>query len=227
MENLKVSRFGPSALLIDFAEEVDESSLARCRGLLNSLEESSLEGLTEITPAFLSVLVEFSDSDKMQGQSPKLNDVLRSARALPPSEVLLREISVCYDGPDLEEFARRNRLSVPNVIELHSLPVYSVLMIGFAPGFPYLGPLDPRLHAPRLDTPRARVAAGSVGIGGEHTGIYSIASPGGWWLIGRTDSEIFSVAKARGSGSKEAFFLRQGDRIRFRPVSALPESNEL
>ena len=224
MENLKVSRFGPRALLIDFAEEVGEWSLARCRGLVHSLEESSLEGLSEITPAYLSVLVEFSDSDKIAGQSAKLDDVLLSARPLPPSEVPLREIGVCYDGPDLEEFARRNRLSVSDIIELHTLPVYSVFLIGFAPGFPYLGPLDPRLQAPRLDTPRARVPAGSVAIGGEHTGIYSIASPGGWWLIGRTDSEMFSVSKARGSGSKEAFFLRQGDRVKFQPVSALLNS---
>jgi KipI family sensor histidine kinase inhibitor len=123
---------------------------------------------------------------------------------------------------DLEEFARRKALSVCDVIELHASPLYSVFLIGFSPGFPYLGPLDSRLHAPRRDIPRAHVPAGSVAIGGEHTGIYSIASPGGWWLIGRTSTELFSALKARGSGSAEAFLLRQGDQVRFRVVNDLP-----
>jgi inhibitor of KinA len=222
MENLQISRFGPRALLIHFAEQVDDSSLARCRGLIRSLEEGSLEGLCELTPAYCSLLLEFGDSGQIASQSAKLDELLKSAQAQPQSEASLHEICVCYDGPDLEEFARRNRLSVPDVIELHALPTYSVFLIGFSPGFPYLGPLDSRLHAPRLDTPRPRVPAGSVAIGGEHTGIYSIASPGGWWLLGRTDSEIFSISKARGAGNREAFLLRQGDLVRFRPVSTLP-----
>jgi inhibitor of KinA len=171
MENLKVSRFGPRALLIDFAEEVDDRSLARCRGLVSSLAESSLEGLCEIIPSYLSVLIEFSDPDKIASQSAQLEDLLLSARPLPLSEAPLREICVCYDGPDLEKFAPYSKLSVPDIIELHSLPIYSVFLIGFAPGFPYLGPLDSRLHAPRLDTPCPRVPAGSVAIGGVHTGI--------------------------------------------------------
>ena len=91
-----------------------------------------------------------------------------------------------------------------------ALPTYSVFLIGFSPGFPYLGPLDSRLHAPRLDTPRPRVPAGSVAIGGEHTGIYSVASPGGWWLIGRTDSEIFSVSKGAGCREQGGFPLSTG-----------------
>ena len=222
MDNVEISRFGPRALLIQFAEEVDHQSLARCRGLLRCLEENPLEGLHEVTPAYCSLLLEFGDSKRISGQLGTLHELLKAAQAQPPEEAPLHEISVCYDGPDIEEFAGRNRLLVPDVIELHALPTYSVFLIGFSPGFPYLGPLDTRLHAPRLDTPRSRVAAGSVAIGGEHTGIYSIASPGGWWLIGRTNSEIFSVSKARDAGSKEAFLFRQGDRVSFRAVGDLP-----
>jgi inhibitor of KinA len=222
MDNLQVSRFGPRAVLIQFAEQIDLGSLARCRGLLRCLEEKPLEGLHEVTPAYCSMLLEFGDSQEIESQFGKLDGLLKSAQAQPVEEAPLHEIPVCYDGPDLEEFSRRNRLSVPDVIELHALPEYSVFLIGFSPGFPYLGPLDSRLHAPRLDTPRPRVPAGSVAIGGEHTGIYSIASPGGWWLIGRTDREIFSVSKARDAGSKEAFLFRQGDLVRFRVVSNLP-----
>ena len=222
MDNLQVSRFGPRAVLIQFAEQIDLGSLARCRGLLRCLEEKPLEGLHEVTPAYCSLLLEFGDSQEIESQFDTLDGLLKSAQAQPLEEAPLHEIPVCYDGPDLEEFSRRNRLSVPDVIELHALPEYSVFLIGFSPGFPYLGPLDSRLHAPRLDAPRPRVPAGSVAIGGEHTGIYSIASPGGWWLIGRTDREIFSVSKARDAGSKEAFLFRQGDLVRFRVVSNLP-----
>lgn len=221
MDDIQVSQFGPAALLVQFAEKVDLQSLARCRGLLSCLDEYPLDGLREVTPAYCSLLLEFDDSKRASDQIDKLIQLLKSARAQPPEEAPLYEIPVCYDGPDIEEFARRNTLSVFDVIELHTSPVYSVFLIGFSPGFPYLGPLDARLHAPRLDTPRARVPAGSVAIGGEHTGIYSIASPGGWWLIGRTRAEIFSPSKARDDGSAEAFLLRQGDLVRFRAVDDL------
>ncbi len=222
MDGLRISRFGPAAVLVQFAEKVDAESLARCRGLMNRIDEDHLEGLRDVTPAYCSLLLEFDDPASISEQRKKLDDLLESARPRPPEEALLFEIPICYDGPDIEEFARCNTLSVSNVIELHAAPVYSVFLIGFSPGFPYLGPLDARLHAPRLETPRPRVPAGSVAIGGEHTGIYSIASPGGWWLIGRTNKEIFSASKARDSGSAGAFLLRQGDLVRFRPVEELP-----
>jgi inhibitor of KinA len=221
MDDVAVSRFGPVALLVAFAQKVDLESLARCRGLLSSFQENRLQGLVDVTPAYCSLLLEFDDPEHASDQFDRVNQLLKAARALPVEEAPVFEIPVCYDGPDLEEFARRNTLSVSNVIELHTAPVYSVFLIGFSPGFPYLGPLDVRLHAPRLDHPRPRVSAGSVAIGGEHTGIYSIASPGGWWLLGRTDAEIFSAEKARDGGSADAFLLRQGDSVKFLPVEEL------
>jgi inhibitor of KinA len=221
MDGLRVSRFGPAALLVEFAESVDLESLARCRGLLSCLDDTPLEGLREVTPAYCSLLLEFDDSKKVAGQLNRLNRLLKSARAQPAEEAPQFDIPVSYDGPDIEALARRNGLSVSDVIELHASSLYSVFLIGFSPGFPYLGPLDPRLHAPRLDTPRPHVPAGSVAIGGEHTGIYGVASPGGWWLIGRTSSEIFSASKARESGNAEAFLLRQGDLVKFHAVEGL------
>ncbi len=221
MDGLLVSRFGPASLLVQFAERVDLESLARCRGLMSSVDESPLDGLVDVTPAYCSLLLEFDDPKHVADQVARVDELLKSARAKPVEEAPLYEIPVCYDGPDLEEFASRNTLSVSNVIELHAAPVYNVFLIGFSPGFPYLGPLDARLHAPRLDSPRQRVPAGSVAVGGEHTGIYSIVSPGGWWLLGRTSTEVFSAAKARDSGSGEAFLLRQGDSVKFLPVEEL------
>jgi inhibitor of KinA len=222
MDDVAVSRFGPTALLVAFAQTVDLESLARCRGLLSSFEVNRLEGLVDVTPAYCSLLLEFDDPEHASNQFDRVSQLVSAARPLPLEEAPLFEIPVCYDGPDLEEFARRNTLSVSNVIELHAAPVYSVFLIGFSPGFPYLGPLDARLHAPRLENPRPRVPAGSVAIGGEHTGIYSIASPGGWWLLGRTNADIFSTEKACDGGSLDAFLLRQGDSVKFLPVDELP-----
>ena len=223
MDDVAVSRFGSTALLVEFAQTIDLESLARCRGLMRSFEENHLDGLLDVTPAYCSLLLEFDDPDHASAQVGRVGELLKFARAQPADEAPLFQIPVRYDGPDLEEFARRNTLSVSNVIELHTAPVYNVFLIGFSPGFPYLGPLDVRLHAPRLESPRPRVAAGSVAIGGEHTGIYSIASPGGWWLLGRTNVEIFSTRKARDSGSAEAFLLRQGDSVKFLPVEDLSD----
>jgi inhibitor of KinA len=221
MDDVAVSQFGPAGLLVQFAEKVDLESLARCRGLMSSVEEIRLEGLVDVTPAYCSLLLEFEAPEHASHQFDRVKEWLKSARLQPMEEAPLFEVQVCYDGPDLEELARHNTLSVSNVIELHTAPVYSVFLIGFSPGFPYLGPLDVRLHAPRLENPRARVPPGSVAIGGEHTGIYSIASPGGWWLLGRTNKEIFSKKKARDAGSAEAFLLRQGDSVKFLPVEEL------
>jgi inhibitor of KinA len=221
MDDVAVSRFGPAALLVEFAQKVDLESLARCRGLMCAFEETHLDGLLDVTPAYCSLLLEFDGPAHAGDQLDRVKQLLKSARAQPAEEAPLFEIPVCYDGPDLEELARCNTLSVSNVIELHAAPTYRVFLIGFSPGFPYLGPLDVRLHAPRLENPRPRVPAGSVAIGGEHTGIYSIASPGGWWLVGRTNAEIFSTKKARDGGSTEAFLLRQGDSVKFLPVEEL------
>ena len=119
-----------------------------------------------------------------------------------------------YDGPDLGRVAEHAGLSEREVIEVHCQPVYRVYSLGFAPGFPYLGDLDPRLRVPRLTTPRVRVPVGAVAIGGEHTGIYPVASPGGWNLIGQTEARLFQPTAAH----EQVFLLRAGDLVRFEPV---------
>lgn len=215
MDNLRIGTFGPSGLLIEFADRMDSASLARCRGLLHCLDENLPEGLRDITPAYQSILLEFEEKAPTPDQ---IADLLKSAQPLAPEAMPCHEIPVVYDGPDMEALSQRHKLAVPEVIELHSAPVYDVFLVGFSPGFPYLGPLDPRLHTPRLDNPRPRVPVGSVAIGGGHTGIYSIPSAGGWWLIGRTETKLFSEEAARGPGSDSAFLIRQGDRVKFQPM---------
>jgi inhibitor of KinA len=126
------------------------------------------------------------------------------------------EIPVCYDpefGPDLEFVAEHNKLSVEQVVRLHSTAEYLVYLIGFVPGFPYLGGMPPQIAAPRLPSPRPVVAAGSVGIAGEQTGIYPLSTPGGWRLIGRTPVLLFDPEMRPPS------LFVPGDRVLFRPIS--------
>src|SRR5436309_25603 len=131
----------------------------------------------------------------------------------------LKEIPVRYDGPDLARVAQAHGLKIEQVGKLHSAPIYKVYLLGFAPGFPYLGELDKRLHTPRLPSPRTRVPAGSVAIGGEHTGIYPTETPGGWNIIGHTTVKLFDPTAAGSAGENEAmFFLKAGDRVKFVPA---------
>ncbi len=133
----------------------------------------------------------------------------------PPRRV---EIPVCYGGeygPDLAFVAQHNHLGEAEVIRIHSAREYPVYLMGFTPGFPYLGGMDPAIAAPRLNTPRSRIPGGSVGIAGEQTGIYPVDSPGGWRIIGRTDLRLFDIT------SEPPFLLAPGDVVSFMPVHDL------
>jgi KipI family sensor histidine kinase inhibitor len=215
---VRLSRFGPCGVLVRFADELDADSLSLCRGLVRWVDDHPPEGLVDCVPACTALLLEFAEPVS-ERRLRVLRQALRIVRPLPAEEATLHTLPVVYDGEDLEELAARKNLPVAEVVSRHAAPTYSVYVIGFAPGFPYLGPLDEKLHLPRRSTPRLRVPAGSVAIGGEHTGIYSIASPGGWWLIGRTPVGVFSPELARGDGDVAAFRLQPGDRVRLEPVS--------
>jgi inhibitor of KinA len=175
----------------------------------------------EYVPAFTTTLLKF-DSVRATGFDPKafavrLEKVMEEKQVMP----VPKEIPVVYDGPDLSRVAEANGLTAVEVCRLHSRPVYKVYMIGFAPGFPYLGELDPRLHTPRLSSPRLSVPAGSVAIGGAHTGVYPVDGPGGWNVIGHTALKLFDATRVEGvervEAAEEAFLVRAGDRIRFVP----------
>lgn len=127
------------------------------------------------------------------------------------------DILVKYGGRDLELLAQSKRLSIEEVIGIHTNATYRVRLLGFAPGFPYLDGLDPILHEPRKATPSPRIEAGSVAIGGHHAGVYSIASPGGWHVLGITDTKLFVPERAkRDIGNwEDSFLLKPGDEVRF------------
>lgn len=225
---MEITAYGPDALRMCFAGTADEAAFRRGRALVAELERNPFPGLREVVPAFTTALLQFAPRHLSETGSrsavvrrlAQLAGEVESAQE-PIVEERPVEILVHYAGPDLGRVAASAGISLEEVIARHAAPAYRVHCLGFAPGFPYLGGLDPRLHTPRLDAPRPRVPAGSVAIGGEHTGIYSIASPGGWNLIGRTDFTLFNPA----AKTLAAMFpLRPGNQVRFVPQENLGET---
>lgn len=219
-----LTAYGSHAWCVRFAERADEAAFRRGRSLAaalaRSLESLGSSGLREIIPAPTTLLLDFHREAQPLDQAT-LQQLVEQAIAQPATSEPERcvEIPVHYGGPDLERVARQSGLSPEAVIERHHQGRYRVLCLGFAPGFPYLGGLDASLATPRLATPRARVPAGSVAIGGDHTGIYSIPSPGGWNIIGQTSTALFDPHTA---DLEKMFGLRAGDRVRFVPVNGPP-----
>lgn len=223
---IEISPLGDRALLLRLGTTIDAATHRRVRAVCAQLDAHPVPGTIELVPAFASVAVHYDPArvpnDSMPpGASPyaRFAAALQSALAnvseieLPEPRVL--EIPVCYGGafgPDLNDVAARHTLAPDDVIRLHCGAIYDVYMLGFAPGFAYLGGLPPEIATPRRDEPRAAVPAGSVGIGGSQTGIYPLVSPGGWQLIGRTPLRLFDAKRERPT------LLAVGDRVRFRAI---------
>lgn len=218
MRRLHIEPLGDSALLLRVARRIDAAAELRVRAACERLERARIEGVSDVAPAFTTVAVHYDPARiAFDTLAARVREVLRGCTAADASAGRLVEVPVRYggaDGPDLEVVAAHTGLSPAEVVRLHAAGEYRVHMIGFAPGFPYLGGLDPRLACPRRDAPRTEVPAGSVGIGGAQTGIYPVVSPGGWQLIGRTSLALFDPASARPS------LLAAGDRVRFVEVRA-------
>ncbi len=208
---------GDSALVVEFGDEISQEVNHRVHALAEALEKNRLPGLIEAVPTYRSLLLHY---DPLRLSCDEVvafvSDVLQECERKPSLQARVVEIPVVYGGefgPDIEFVAQHNGLSVQEVIALHSGAAYTVYMLGFTPGFAYLGGMPEAIAAPRLETPRTLVPAGSVGIAGQQTGVYPIATPGGWRLIGRTPLELFDP---RGDPPT---LLRAGDEVRFVPVS--------
>lgn len=202
---------GPHAALlsIDAADEVARHR--RSAAIQRFLEAERPPEIVDFAIAFDRLLLEFPPGEDPSVLAARWADRLAALPDLAPDLATLHEITVSYDGPDLVELATRHGLSVAEVVELHTAPIYDVALIGFSPGFPYLAGLDPRLHTPRRAVPRSRVPSGAVAIGGSHTGIYSVETPGGWHILGTTDTRLFDPTRE----GEAMFLLRTGDRVRF------------
>ncbi|WP_099211594.1 5-oxoprolinase subunit PxpB [Thermococcus henrietii] len=204
---------GDSALLVSFGEVIDEETNDRVHALAGAIEKANFEWLIEVVPAYSSLAVIYDPGlIDFEGVKRAIQGLEFSAEKF---EGRLVEIPVLYGGehgPDLEFVAEYNGLTPEEVIEIHSKPVYRVYFLGFLPGFAYLGGMDERIETPRLEKPRLKVPAGSVGIAGKQTGIYPLESPGGWRLIGRTPLRLFNPSK------EPPTLLRPGDRVKFAPI---------
>jgi len=212
----KYSSAGDSAILVTFGETIDLDTNRRAHALARLLQAEPLDGLGEAVPGYTTLLVHYDPlaleyRQALEWVQARAGRVEQVGQVLLP-EPRLVEVPVIYGGergPDLAFVAEHNRLSPQEVVRLHSGRDYPVYLVGFTPGFPYLGGLDERIAAPRLPSPRQLVPAGSVGIGGQQTGIYSVDSPGGWRLIGWTPLKLFDPAR------QPPALLAPGDVVRF------------
>ncbi len=213
----RVRAAGDAAILVEWADEIDDAINDRVHTFAAHLRAQNRAEIRDLIPAYASLLVCY---DPQQISFAGLSDFLRSVLQFTPTSNAVNarvvEIPVVYGGefgPDLEFVAQYARVTQDEIVRLHTGSVYRVYLIGFAPGFAYLGSVPERIAAPRLETPRTRVAAGSVGIAGRQTGIYPMETPGGWRIIGRTTLTMFDPLR------DPPTLLRPGDRVRFISVT--------
>jgi inhibitor of KinA len=224
---MQITPLGDNALILEVGDAIDESTHRRVQTAWRALAAEPLPGVGELVPAYTTVTVFYDPWRAVQAGAPEngiadwLATKVRERLKNPPKMEKFKgrtvEVPVCYGGefgPDLARVAAQAKLPPEDVIKRHTKADYLVHLIGFAPGFPYLGGLPKELQTPRHAKPRMVVPPGSVGIGGEQTGIYPLATPGGWNLIGRTPLRIFRPEE------NPPVLLAAGDHVKFRAISA-------
>lgn len=212
---------GEQGLVVEFGNVISPQVNARVRRLAGKIWRSKVAGVIELVPTYRSLLVYF---DPLRLTRSDLSRTIEELLAVEEevdrggtNKVRLIRVPVCYGGefgPDLDHVAKHNGLTVDEVVAVHSSRPYLVYMLGFTPGFAYLGGMPPKIATPRLDKPRTKIPQGSVGIADQQTGVYPVESPGGWRLIGRTPLKAFSPESAR------PFLFAAGDYVQFVPISA-------
>lgn len=216
----RVLPVGETAFTVEFGDTVDAALNRRVHALDDRIRQAAIEGIVETVPTYRSLLVIFDplrvEVDALPGRLWRWAAALE-ADPIEGTDALGRRIEVPVQyggeaGPDLDVVAAHCGMDEDTVIRLHAGVTYTVAMLGFAPGFAYLLGLPTALTTPRLDTPRARVPPGSVGIAGSQTGVYALGTPGGWRIIGRTSMGLFDPAQ------EDPFAIKAGDRLRFVPI---------
>lgn len=208
---------GDSGVLIQFGDRIDEDINRKVSSLCRTLEEHRIKGVMDMIPSYTSLLVVYDGSvtsyRKVLKKIQRLESGLTEDNGV--KKRIVHHIPVCYDeafAPDLKDVAAYAGLSQEEVIRLHCEREYLIYMLGFLPGFVYLGGLDQRIACPRLQSPRVKIPVGAVGIGGEQTGIYPLESPGGWRLIGSTPLKVYDAER------KPPILYQMGEYIKFDPV---------
>lgn len=215
---------GDEAMVIEFGKTIDEEINNRVISMATSIRNKRIKGVREILPTYRSLMVFYN---------PKKISYIRlvsTVKALGFKENEGEEeekktliVPCCYDdsfGPDLSDMSKELGLTKEEIVKIHSEKKYKIYMLGFLPGFVYLGGLDKRINIPRLQTPRTKIPARSVGIGGAQTGVYPVDSPGGWRLIGSTPLDFYDIKR------EDPILCEAGEYIRFRPVSK-PEYSDI
>lgn len=221
----RIFPLGDAAVTVDFGNVIDEMLNHRVVTLFQQLSNDPLRGMIEVVPAYSSVTIYYDlyntwkmlpdDKTVYEFMVEQLDERLKHSLSGDTAVSRLVSIPVCYEkefAPDIEELAKEKNISVDEVISIHTSKQYQVYMLGFLPGFAYMGKVDERIVMPRKPQP-ITVAAGSVGIAGKQTGIYPLASPGGWQIIGRTPLKLFDVTK------EEPTLLKTGDTVQFIPIT--------
>lgn len=224
----KVYPLGDQAVIIEFGKTIDENTHERVKSTAIYFEENPWEWMTEYIPAFSTIAVFYDPMKvldylgKTESRLPyelvveELDRNLATLKERQSAQARVVEIPVCYGGdlgPDLSFVAEHNGLTEKQVIEHHTQGDYLVYMIGFAPGFPYIGGMTKKIATPRKEEPRLQIPAGSVGIAGSQTGVYPIETPGGWQLIGRTPLPLFQPDQVNPS------LLQAGDKVVFKAIT--------
>ncbi len=216
MPNVRFLLTGDTSLSAEFGNEINEKINAQIRAFTIALEKSGIPGIVELVPTYRSCMIHYDPgvisygalTKRLEGLLGRLDSI-----EIPPSDVL--EVPVLYGGemgPDLAFVAEHAGISEQEVVDIHASTEYLIYMLGFTPGFTYLGGMSDKLETPRLKQPRVKIPAGSVGIAGKQTGVYPIDSPGGWQLIGRTPVKMYDPNR------ETPILPKAGQYIKFRAV---------
>lgn len=217
MKKAKILTAGDSALLIEFEQKIAPEINAQITAFVHLLKGQHIEGVTDLIPAFASLLINYDPRViGYKDLKARIEELLKIEVSEEAGDARVFEIPVCYGGeygPDIANIAENAGLSEQEVIDIHCSKDYLIYMLGFLPGFVYLGGLDERIHTPRLANPRISIPAGSVGIAASQTGIYPLNSPGGWQLLGMTPVKTYDPER------ETPILVEAGDYIRFVPVT--------
>lgn len=223
---------GDKGLVVEFGNEISEAVNKKVRNLYLAIHKSQISGIYEMIPTYRSLLIQYNPIEiEVNKLIEMLVEIENSLDSIDLPKPRIIEIPTIYGGEfgeDLKFVSEHSGMSENEVIKIHSSVDYRIYMLGFSPGFPYLGGMSEKIETPRLKTPRTKIPAGSVGIAGKQTGIYPMESPGGWQLIGRTPLKLYDPK------SETPIILQAGDYIRFVPIekdeyeniSSLVEKNQ-